>query len=95
MKIWGELPKVLGIYDKHSNVGKPEKAAGAVRGKDMLSISEGGKDYQAALKALKDIPDIRTDKVEDLGRRYEAGSYDISGKEVADKIIDSIVEWKA
>jgi len=37
--------------------------------KDVVSISNQAKDFQTAMKALKEIPDIRKDKVEELARK--------------------------
>jgi len=40
--------------------------------KDVVSISNQAKDFQTAMKALKEIPDIRKDKVEELARKIES-----------------------
>lgn len=93
MKIWGEIPKILGIYDKQKNAGKVDKAAGVTSKKDMLSISEQAKDYQTALKAVRDIPDIRADKIKELEAKYRSG-YTGSGSETAEKIISLIIDKK-
>ena len=95
MKIWGEIPKVLGIYDKQKSLNRVDKTSGAASRKDVVSISNQAKDYQMVTKALKDIPDIRQDKVNDLLDRYESGNYDVSGKDIADRIVKSIFDKKA
>ena len=46
------------------------------------------------MKHLKDIPDIRKDKVEEIAKKLHSGNYDINGNEVADKIIKSIFDTK-
>lgn len=94
MKIWGEIPKVLGIYDKQKNVGKVDRAFGTTPKKDVLSISNQAKDYQTVVKALKDVPDIRTDIVNDLAEKYQAGNYDVSGRDIADKVVKSLLDKK-
>jgi len=60
----GGGPKVSGIYDSGKNVNKAEKTDGVTGKKDVVSISNQAKDFQTAMKALKEIPDIRKDKVE-------------------------------
>ena len=94
MKIWGDIPKIPGIYDRQQNVKKINGTPKAVSRKDELSISGQAKDYQAVLRALKNIPDIRKDKVDELSEKYNSGNYDVSGKDIADKIIKSVIDRK-
>jgi negative regulator of flagellin synthesis FlgM len=95
MKIWGDIPKVLGNYDKQKNVSRVDKASSVVSKKDVVSISNKAKDFQTAMKAAKDAPDIRSEKVNELIDRYESGNYNVSGKDVADKVINSMLDTKA
>lgn len=95
MKIWGEIPKIFGIYDKAKNVGKVDKTATVSSKRDVVSISNEAKDYQTIMKAMKDIPDIRPDKINELASKYESGSYDVSGRDIADKLLKSVVDKKA
>lgn len=94
MKIWGGIPKILGVYDKQKSLGKVGRSSGISAKKDVVSISNAAKDYQVAVKALKDVPDVRQDKVNELIQKFESGSYDVSGKEVADKVLKSILDRK-
>ncbi|GKX28485.1 hypothetical protein SH1V18_09650 [Vallitalea longa] len=68
--------------DRISKVSKIKKE------KDSLAISDVAKELQIAKKAVKNTPDIRYDKVNDIKKRMQSGSYDVTAKEVADKIID-------
>jgi negative regulator of flagellin synthesis FlgM len=92
MKIWGEVPKVSGIYDTNKSVKRAEGSGSIASKKDVVSISGPAKDYQTVIKALKDVPDIRTDKVDELSDKYDAGSYDINGNDTADKILKSMID---
>ncbi|MCX8129900.1 MAG: flagellar biosynthesis anti-sigma factor FlgM [Clostridia bacterium] len=92
MKIWGEIPKVLGIYDKQKSVKKVDSAAGVAAKKDVVSISSSAKDFQTVMKAIKETPDVRQEKVYELSEKYEAGNYNISGKDTVDKIVKSILD---
>lgn len=58
--------------------------------KDELKFSEKAKDFQIAMEKLKEIPDIRTDKVERLKKQVKAGTYNIEGRKIAEKIFESI-----
>lgn len=95
MKIWGEIPKILGISNKYGNVNKVDKTSAVVSKKDAVSISSQAKDFQTVMRALKDVPDVRGEKVRDLSAKYEAGSYDVSGRDIADKIVKSVFDTKA
>jgi negative regulator of flagellin synthesis FlgM len=94
LKIWGEVPRIPGIYDKNMKASKIGKTAGTVSKKDVLSISNTAKDYQTVIKALKDVPDIRQDKINKLIEDYQSGSYDVSGKDIAERIVKSIIDKK-
>jgi negative regulator of flagellin synthesis FlgM len=91
MRINGDVSKVSGIYSKNKNVGKVDKAESPSAKKDILSISNQAKDFQTALRALKDIPDIRQDKVKSIQKKFDSGEYNVSGNDLADKLIDSII----
>lgn len=94
MKIWGGITGVSRIYDKQKKIGRVGEIYEATSKKDVLSISNNAKDYQTALKALKSIPDVRKDKVEALAEKYGSGRYNVNGRDVADKIIKSIIDKK-
>lgn len=95
MKIWGDIPKISGVYDSQKNFGKVDKASGVTPKKDVVSISNQAKDFQTVLKSLKDIPDVRNDKVQELSEKYKSGNYNVSGKSIADRIINSAFDKKA
>jgi len=95
MRIWGGPSNVPGIYDNKNNIKKVDKTSGVSSKKDVVSISNQAKDFQTVMKALKDVPDIRQDKVNELAQRYDSGSYDVNGKDVADKILKSVIDKKA
>lgn len=90
-RIWGDVPKVSGVYDKQKHLRKVEGAEKVVSRKDAVSISGPAKDYQTVMKALKDVPEIRQEKIGKLVDEYEAGTLDIDGKQTAEKILKSIL----
>jgi Anti-sigma-28 factor, FlgM. len=95
MKIPGDISKISGIYDQHKSVGRVNKTGSVAAKKDVLSISSQAKDFQTAYKAIKDIPDIRQSKVNELSEKYDSGSYDIDGKDVIDKVIKNTYDRRA
>jgi negative regulator of flagellin synthesis FlgM len=95
MRIPSDIPKIQGIYEKQQNLGRVDKVGSVASKKDVVSISGQAKDFQTVLKALKDVPDIRADKVNSLEQKYRAGNYSVDGSDVADKVIKSIFDKKA
>lgn len=95
MKIWGEIPKILGVYEKKKSVTRVDRTFKTEAKRDVISISNQAKDSQVAMKALKEIPDIRQDKVDALSEKYQAGQYDVSGRDIAGKVIKSILDKRA
>ena len=93
MKIWGELPKVNEVY-KTSKVNAPEQVSKVKSKKDVISISNIGKDYQVALKAVKDVPDIRAEKVDAIKQQFISGTYNVNGQDIADSIVKSYLDRK-
>ncbi|MGE5328924.1 MAG: flagellar biosynthesis anti-sigma factor FlgM [Deltaproteobacteria bacterium] len=91
MKIWGNIPQIQEIYNKNKTTSKVEKSSGVSSKKDVVSISNEGKDFQAALKAAREAPDIRTDRVEEIKKKMQEDKYEVSSADVADKIVDSIL----
>ncbi|MHB8129453.1 MAG: flagellar biosynthesis anti-sigma factor FlgM [Mobilitalea sp.] len=77
--------KVSELY-KTSNVKSMAKAKGSSFS-DKLELSQVGKDYQVAKQIVARTPDIRETKVNDIKQRMEAGAYNITIEDVADKLI--------
>ena len=87
MKI-NRLDKVLQVYtNMETNKTKINKKASE---KDEIKFSERAMDYQFALNKLKEVPDIRVEKVEKLKKEIQTGNYNISGKEIVDKMYESV-----
>lgn len=60
--------------------------------KDSLAISGFAKELSLAKKAVDQAPDIRQAKVDDIKKQMEAGSYNVSASQVADRIISRFNE---
>lgn len=86
--------KLQKIYN-NKNINGYNKTEGVVSGKkDELSISPEARELQVAMRALKDVDDIRKDKIEELEKRYQSGNYNVSGAQIVDAVISSSTEKK-
>jgi negative regulator of flagellin synthesis FlgM len=75
------------VQDKNkidASKDKPEKSAMKT---DTVVISDAAKRIQEAKKQLDEIPDVREDKVEQLKKQIENGTYEINAEKIAGKLI--------
>lgn len=79
------IQKVAQLYSSTNNTRTEKKKV--EKNTDKLHISQAGRDYQVAKKAVAEAPDVREDLVADIKRRVEAGTYEVSGEAFAEKVI--------
>ena len=80
------IQMVAQLYDKKS-ISKQKKTSDA-GSTDQLEISQAGKDFQVARKAVKESEDVREDLVKEIKSRINSGEYSVSGEDFAAKVID-------
>lgn len=56
---------------------------------DKVEISQKGRDYQIAKKAVADTADVREDLVEEYKAKIQSGNYNVSAGDFANKVIES------
>jgi negative regulator of flagellin synthesis FlgM len=79
--------KVTQLYQTNST-RKPTKV-NSTSVSDQVEISSIGKEYQVAKQAIANAADVRTEKINDIKKRMESGTYNVSMEEVADKVLNS------
>jgi negative regulator of flagellin synthesis FlgM len=57
---------------------------------DRVDISSRSKEISDIMSAINQLPDVRTDKVQQVQQSVEAGTYSIDSRKVADKILENI-----
>ena len=67
---------------------KVQKTNGTGSTSDQVSISQAGRDYQVAKKAVSEASDIREDKVAQLKNMVESGQYQVSGDDFASRLLE-------
>jgi len=92
MKIFNNpnINKAMQIYNNKATE-KINNTKGVEAPKDELQLSNKAKEYQIAMKAFKNLPEVREDLVRDLKNQIKQGSYNVKGGEIADKIIESVI----
>ena len=73
-----------------------EKATDSKTGKtDEVRLSEFSRDIQKIQAGLDKVKDVREEKVKELKEKIESGSYDVSGRDIAEKMIQRIIDLSA
>lgn len=59
-------------------------------GKDEFKVSDKAREMQFTMKAVSSAPDIREDRVAELAKQINEGSYNIDTNSIADKILSNL-----
>lgn len=87
-----QIQQVLKQYGENTKVRKSDKTSAApMQQKDSVVLSKQGLDIQQMQKALKDIPDVREEKVQEVKEQIRSGNYNVSGEEIAEQILGRTV----
>lgn len=80
------MSQVAQIYktNQTQGVNKTQKA----KAKDEVHISEAGKDFQIAKRALQEVPDVRQEKIAAIKSSMEAGTYEVDSDSLAEKLLE-------
>ena len=77
---------------KPANVESMDSTAAAKNASptDRVDISSRSKEITDIMTAINQLPDVRTDKVQQIQKSVEAGTYSVDPGKVADKIMQNI-----
>lgn len=73
-------------------VNKAYSSSSVPTSKDTLAISDFAKELQIAKQAVLNTPDVRQDKVDEIKKQMEAGNYNVSASQLADKLLKKYFE---
>lgn len=79
--------QVAQLYQGSKTANK-QKSNGVYAGRDKVTISQAGYDYQIVRKAVAETSDVREDKVAQLKARIESGSYKVDAGDFASKLLE-------
>lgn len=88
-----QIQNVLKVYGQQNKVKQTAKTEQAkpTMGKDQMTLSEESKVIQTVKAHLNSVPDIRQDKVDELQKAVKTGTYHVSGKEIAEKMLGRVI----
>jgi len=86
--------------DAYNQIGQIYKANGTKKtqnsqktyGKDQVTISRAGAEFQLAQQAVKDAPEVREELVAAIKQKINSGTYQVSGENFADKLMQRYAE---
>ena len=81
---YNQIAQLYGV----SQTAKTQKTQSTAQASDRVSISQAGRDYQIAKKAVSEASDIREDKVAQLKNMVDSGQYQVSGDDFASKLLE-------
>lgn len=84
IEAYSQIQQIYGTQ-KARSTAKTEKVSFS----DSLQISQKGKDIQTAKAALARTPDVRASLVENVKKRLESGTYNVTADQFADRIFAS------
>ena len=81
---YNQIAQVYGVQ----NTAKVQRTQSVSGYRDQVSISQAGRDYQVAKRAVSGASDIREDKVAQLKSQIEAGTYSVDVGSFASKLLE-------
>ncbi len=72
-----------------TKVDKTAKSEGMKVVEDSMQISSAAKEFQIGMKAARSVSDVRMEKIESIKTMIESGTYNVAGRDVAEKMIES------
>lgn len=85
----GRIIKIDSLYPKQKHVS--QKRGNEELTNDSIQISDDAKNYSLVEKLkqhIRDLPEVRKEKVEDARNKLASGGLGVSAEELAEKIID-------
>ena len=59
--------------------------------RDLVNLSDDQRERQTLFDAVKELPDIREEKVKKIQKALESGQYRIPSEDIADRIIQDTI----
>ncbi|MDR3560115.1 MAG: flagellar biosynthesis anti-sigma factor FlgM [Negativicutes bacterium] len=88
-----QIQNIMKVYADQNKVTKSAKSQGSspTSKKDEVVLSTQAQEFGQIYQALKAMPDVRADKVQDVSDRIAQGNYSVEAKDVAEKMLGRIM----
>lgn len=89
----GQVSNVLKSYRKQAGekIGEKQDFKASLKKADKTQVSDEARLFQAAFQKLKNMPDVREEKVADIKKSVDSGTYQVSGKEIVEKMVERVI----
>lgn len=87
-----QIQSIIKVYgeNKTAKSGKAQ-GCGVVSKNDEVILSSQAQEFGQIYQAIKSLPDVRQDKVQDISSRISQGNYSVEAKDVAEKMLGRIM----
>lgn len=58
---------------------------------DQVNVSNNAQAYTVARQAIKNVPDIREERLSEIEQRVKSGTYEVKDEDIAEKMIGRIL----
>lgn len=86
-----QIQALIAQYNKQdlktANKNKTEASTIMRKNTDNIDVSNDAKAFLVAKQAIKNIPDVRDDRIAEIVQRVKTGTYEVKDEDVAEKII--------
>jgi negative regulator of flagellin synthesis FlgM len=75
---------------KNQEAERKDESQSSGNQKDKISLSGRAQEINELKGIIENLPDIRTDKVEEIKKAIDSGTYNFDSMKVAEKILEEI-----
>lgn len=79
----GNIQSIMKSYEAN----KPKKSEKIGMKKDEVQISSKGREFQLAMKAIKESSEVRSNKIDTIKNEVETNTYKVDSKKLAETMI--------
>jgi len=93
-QVQADLNKLNGTQDKKkvSSSVSSSSASDTASASDSVSLSDSAKDLAGVKSSLQSTPEVRSDLVAELKSKIDSGQYNVSGRQIAEKIVQTAID---
>lgn len=88
-----QIQQVMQQYRENTKTAKPAQtgSVSVARQADEVTLSREALNAQQVQKHLKEIPDVREERVRELQTSIQSGTYNVCGEDIAEKMIGRVI----